>query len=137
MPTSLEGRVRVEGTGPSPLRSRFLFQLSSYPALSSQEKPEPWLGKRRRVAAVPPPLSSPAPISSYQEPSGLPLLPSSSKSLQDLALPDMFPSSLIVRTQERYVSHPTRLIFPRSITQNGPWPLPWPLPRSLWPGLPH
>lgn len=74
------GWGKVETTGPSPLRSRFLFKISSHPALSPQQKPESLLGKRLRVAAVPSPLSSPAPMNSYQEPSGLPLLPGSSNS---------------------------------------------------------
>lgn len=81
MPTGLEGEVGVEETGPSPLRIRLPSKLFPRLALSSQQKPGPLLGKRLRVAALPPPLSSPPPISSYQVPSGLPLLPSSSNAL--------------------------------------------------------
>lgn len=70
----------VEGTGPSPLGSRFRSKLSSQPSLSPKQKPETLLGKQLRVAALPPPLSSPPPISSYQAPSRLPLLLNSSNS---------------------------------------------------------
>lgn len=73
------GWGRVEKTGPSPLRSIFLPKLSSHPAPSPQQKPEPLLGKQLQLAAAPPLLSSTAPISSYLAPSELPLLHSSSK----------------------------------------------------------
>lgn len=51
---------KPERTGPSALRSRFPSQLSSRPAPSLQQKPEPLSGKQLRVAAVPPSLSSPS-----------------------------------------------------------------------------
>lgn len=82
MPISLEGKVEVEGPGPSPLRSLQISLHTPFPhspdCPDCQQQPEPLPGRQLK-AAVPSPLSSPWPISGSRAPLGLPLPPGSSK----------------------------------------------------------